>query len=45
MYKCLDCGKEVKMELKSAKKLICPYCGYRIIMKTRASVAKRVEAV
>jgi DNA-directed RNA polymerase subunit RPC12/RpoP len=45
MYKCLNCGKEVKIELKSAKKIICPYCGFRIIEKSRPAVGKRVEAV
>jgi DNA-directed RNA polymerase subunit RPC12/RpoP len=44
MYKCLNCGKEVKIELKSAKKIICPFCGFRIIEKSRPPVAKRVEA-
>lgn len=45
MYKCLNCGKEVKIELKSAKKIICPYCGFRIIEKVRPGVGKKVEAV
>ena len=45
MYKCLNCGKEVKIELKTAKKIICPYCGFRIIEKTRPVTAKRIEAV
>jgi DNA-directed RNA polymerase subunit RPC12/RpoP len=45
MYKCLNCGKDVNIELKSAKKIICPYCGFRIIEKTRANTGKRVEAV
>jgi DNA-directed RNA polymerase subunit RPC12/RpoP len=43
MYKCLNCGKEVKLELKSAKKIICPYCGFRIIEKARPAVAKKVS--
>jgi DNA-directed RNA polymerase subunit RPC12/RpoP len=44
MYKCLNCGKEVNIELKTAKKIICPYCGFRIIEKVRPKVRKRVEA-
>ncbi|MBM3303810.1 MAG: DNA-directed RNA polymerase subunit P [Candidatus Aenigmarchaeota archaeon] len=45
MYKCLNCGKEVKIELKTAKKIICPYCGFRIIEKSCPTTGKRVEAV
>ena len=41
-YKCIDCGKEVKIDLKTAKKIICPFCGYRIIRKPRAPVVKKV---
>jgi DNA-directed RNA polymerase subunit RPC12/RpoP len=42
MYKCINCGKEVKIELKTAKKIICPYCGYRILRKARPRVIKKV---
>jgi DNA-directed RNA polymerase subunit RPC12/RpoP len=42
MYKCLNCGKDVKIELRTAKKIICPYCGYRILSKTRPKVVKKV---
>ena len=42
MYKCLNCGKEVRFELRTAKKIICPYCGYRIIRKDRPKVVKKV---
>ena len=41
-YKCVDCGKEVEMELKTAKKIICPACGYRILKKVRP---KRISKV
>jgi DNA-directed RNA polymerase subunit RPC12/RpoP len=44
MYKCLECGREVEIELKSAKKIICPFCGYRILKKDRPTVVKRVKA-
>lgn len=44
MYKCVNCGKEVHVELKTAKKIICPYCGYRILRKTRPNVVKKVMA-
>lgn len=44
MYKCLNCGKDVDIDLERAKKIICPYCGYRILEKKRSPVLKRVEA-
>lgn len=43
MYKCISCGKEVKITLKDAKKVQCPYCGYRIIEKTRSNIVKRLK--
>ena len=43
MYKCMDCGKDVKLDLRTAKKIICPYCGYRIIRKPRPEVIKKVK--
>jgi len=45
MYKCVYCGKAVKLDLKVAKKIICPSCGYRILEKERPKVAKMVQAV
>jgi DNA-directed RNA polymerase subunit P len=44
MYKCIDCGKEVKIDLKTAKKIICPACGYRILEKPRTKVIRKVLA-
>ena len=44
MYKCLNCGKDVDIILEKAKKVICPYCGYRILEKKRPKVLKRVQA-
>ena len=43
-YKCIDCGKEVELDLKTAKKVICPFCGYRIISKPRPVKGKKVLA-
>jgi DNA-directed RNA polymerase subunit P len=45
MYKCLNCGKTVDINLKSAKKIICPNCGYRILVKARPKIARAVKAV
>ena len=44
MYKCLGCGKDVEVDLRTAKKVICPFCGYRILKKTRPKVIKKVQA-
>ncbi|MEM5812467.1 MAG: DNA-directed RNA polymerase subunit P [Candidatus Aenigmatarchaeota archaeon] len=45
MYQCFNCGKEVEINLKTAKKVICPHCGYRILMKPRPKVIRTVKAV
>jgi DNA-directed RNA polymerase subunit RPC12/RpoP len=44
MYKCLNCGKDVDIDLDKSKKIQCPYCGYRILEKKRPPVIKRVKA-
>ncbi len=40
-YKCVNCGKEVVLE---GAKVICPFCGYRILVKTRPEFPKKVKA-
>ncbi|MEM0333539.1 MAG: DNA-directed RNA polymerase subunit P [Candidatus Aenigmatarchaeota archaeon] len=42
MYKCLKC-KSIVNELLEGK-VMCPYCGYRILVKIRPAVVKRVQA-
>jgi DNA-directed RNA polymerase subunit RPC12/RpoP len=44
MYKCLNCGKEVDVTLSKARKIQCPYCGYRILRKTRPKLTKMVKS-
>ena len=44
MYICLNCGKEVDIDLRTAKKIICPFCGYRILKKPRPKIMKKVLA-
>ena len=44
MYKCVNCGREIDIDLSKAKKIICPYCGYRIIEKERPKIVKKVLA-
>ncbi len=41
-YKCFNCNKEVKVDYVK-KKVRCPYCGSKILFKTR-SVATTVKA-
>lgn len=44
MFKCLNCGKGVKTaEVKDRNR--CPFCGYRVLVKKRAEIKKRVDAV
>ncbi len=45
MYKCVCCGRPVKIDLATAKKIICPACGYRILEKERPKVIKKVYSV
>ncbi len=45
MYKCVYCGKDVKIDLKTAKKIICPSCGNRILEKDRPRVVKKIMSV
>jgi len=43
MFKCLHCGKEVELELNSSKKIQCSFCGYRILIKARPKVTKKIQ--
>ncbi|MCD6226440.1 MAG: DNA-directed RNA polymerase subunit P [Candidatus Aenigmarchaeota archaeon] len=40
-FKCLKCGKIIE---KFERKIRCPYCGYRIFVKQRPKIVKRVQA-
>ena len=43
MYKCLKCKKDIEME-QVKEKVRCPFCGYRIVMKTRPKNIVKVLA-
>ncbi len=46
IYKCLRCNKIFsKEELETLPGVRCPYCGYKIVIKLRPPVAKRVKAI
>jgi DNA-directed RNA polymerase subunit RPC12/RpoP len=41
-YKCFSCGKAIKPEYVK-KKIRCPYCGYKILYKSR-TISVKVKA-
>jgi len=43
VYECFSCGKEIQGDLVK-KRVRCPYCGARILIKVRNIVSK-VKAV
>ncbi|MEM4598543.1 MAG: DNA-directed RNA polymerase subunit P [Candidatus Diapherotrites archaeon] len=42
MYKCLKCGKEFAEMPKDQVR--CPYCAYRVVLKARPEVTKKIKA-
>lgn len=44
MFKCLNCGKEIDVDLEKDKKIICAFCGYRVLRKERPQVIRRVRS-
>lgn len=45
MYKCLACGRVIKIDLATATKIICPSCGYRILNKERPKIVRKIESL
>lgn len=43
-YKCIKCGREVDLNLKSDK-IMCNHCSERILLKKRPEIGKRVDAI
>jgi DNA-directed RNA polymerase subunit P len=43
MYKCFGCGHKLTKE-EVDRRIICPYCGSRVIVKTRPKTLKQVKA-
>ncbi|MGB9732850.1 MAG: DNA-directed RNA polymerase subunit P [Candidatus Micrarchaeia archaeon] len=39
-YVCLNCGKKIKDISNFVR---CPYCGYRVVVKERSSLAREVS--
>ncbi|MHA1712931.1 MAG: DNA-directed RNA polymerase subunit P [Candidatus Ranarchaeia archaeon] len=43
-YICARCGKEITAAgLEQLPGVSCPYCGYRILLKSRPPVMKRLK--
>jgi len=42
MYKCVKCGKEFDELPKGLVR--CPNCAYRVLVKTRSPVTKKLKA-
>jgi DNA-directed RNA polymerase subunit RPC12/RpoP len=40
-YQCMNCKKEFAIK----EKVQCPFCGYRIVKKTRTPAIKLINAV
>ena len=43
MYVCMRCGKPVELDAEF-KRVRCPYCGYKILVKRRSEAVKKVLA-
>jgi len=44
-YECISCGKILTAEqLAMTPEIKCPFCGYRVLKKTRPPIVKRVKA-
>ena len=43
-YKCLMCKKEIEWK-KFDENYRCPYCGFRVAVKIRPKIIKRVKAI
>jgi len=44
VYKCLNCGKEISND-EIKKRIRCPFCGYRILLKERSKIERKVKAI
>jgi len=42
-YRCFNCGREIDKR-QVERRIICPYCDSRIVIKDRPEVLKKVKA-
>lgn len=46
IYVCMRCGRVFsKSEMEILPGIRCPYCNFKIIMKVRSSMVKRIPAI
>jgi len=44
-YECISCGKQLTADqLAMTPEIKCPYCGYRVLRKSRPPIVKRIKA-
>jgi DNA-directed RNA polymerase subunit P len=45
MYECISCGQQLTVDqLAMTPEIKCPFCGYRVLRKSRPPIVKRVKA-
>ncbi len=44
-YRCGRCGRLIDLDMLKRYRLGCAYCTFKVMMKTRAEVARKVSAV
>jgi DNA-directed RNA polymerase subunit RPC12/RpoP len=44
MYKCIRCAKEVPVDA-ALRRIRCPFCGYKMLVKTRSGEPRTIKAV
>ena len=46
IYVCVHCKSKItSTELELTPEIKCPFCGYRVLRKTRPSIVKRVKSI
>ena len=46
VYECLSCQSRMSADqLAMIPEIKCPYCGYRVLKKTRPPVVKHIKAI
>ncbi len=43
MYVCMKCSKNVELD-PQFKKVRCPFCGYKVVIKKRSGTIKNLKA-
>ncbi len=43
LYVCMKCGKDVELD-PQFKRVRCPFCGYKVLIKKRSGTIKKMKA-